>query len=536
MMIRYVVIIALFGIAEIVTGGNCPNLNSISSCGDIRFCPYPDSADWKCLKSAMNCDENNGIYYHCSRDVNGCYVHHCAKRVYCYPGQQPVLDLTKDTAMCQTCPEEEYQISPFWSNEQLDCDYAKTKCDGEGEIECHPGTPTEDRTCRCDIQKNLALQGYAYNKRTCCSKYYDQECYCISFKDQCPPGKVRYFNYICLPECPQGFYRQLDSEECISQNSSSPKNATSTVQTPHQDSQVPTGIIIGLAVITVLLASIAALALIYCLKHRQQRRPKAGGIEAPHIFCNGDSNNLRDSNEAPETVKFLEEKDSVATKDRKKNKDAGNGHITEYNINASGAIINIGGENNTRFKYIKNFTQDTPESLHGSERASSITPEENLVSVNPEESRQEESILSNETSMDTELKKPVEHEDVHPDQTPVEAIDQTKRKEVWSSLDMVPDDQTKRKDVWSQPEIVLDDQTKRKEVWSSLDMVPDDQTKRKDVWSQPEIVLDDQTKGKEVWSPLDMVPDDQTNRKEVWSPSVVADYQTKKEPENSVSN
>ncbi|KAL3875218.1 hypothetical protein ACJMK2_038142, partial [Sinanodonta woodiana] len=225
MMSTFLVMIYMSRITGTVIGVKCPNVSSGSSCGVFKDCPHPNSGDWNCLKRTKNCNENNGLYYHCAKDVNGCYVQHCAKRVYCNSGEQPVLDVNDDTAKCQTCPAEEYQRRRFWSNEQRECDYAKTKCDGEGEIECHPGTPTEDRTCRCDIFKKYALQGYVYNKRTCCSKDYDQECYCVSFKDQCPSGTVRHYNYKCLKECPPDSYRLWNSETCY------PNSTTVTAET-----------------------------------------------------------------------------------------------------------------------------------------------------------------------------------------------------------------------------------------------------------------------------------------------------------------
>ncbi|KAK3581426.1 hypothetical protein CHS0354_016287 [Potamilus streckersoni] len=248
---------------------------------DYPHCPHPGSDEWIHLKIKMNCDKD--LEYHCASNNQSCDIQQCVKRVYCHAGHRPMLDPSQDKAICKPCTNDRYQTIGFWSNERSDCDYEKTKCDDKVQIECEPGSTTTDRSCRCNIHQNLALESYALHNATCCTNN-DPWCYCVNFKSSCPNGTVRHDNYKCLEECPPNSFRQWNSETCypnsttgkVEMTTSTVKNITEFNQmttTTHQISTFrgsPDAVVIGL-VVGLIITGILGLALGLWVWHRRKK-------------------------------------------------------------------------------------------------------------------------------------------------------------------------------------------------------------------------------------------------------------------------
>lgn len=89
------------------------------------------------------------------------------------------------------CSDGRYQPIKFWANQNNDCLYSKSQCNGIGQVVYDNRSTIYDATCSCDYIRGYAFVSEPRNKCFCTSSEEDCSCYI----KQCPnytilsPGK-----------------------------------------------------------------------------------------------------------------------------------------------------------------------------------------------------------------------------------------------------------------------------------------------------------------------------------------------------------
>ncbi|XP_052821274.1 mucin-4-like isoform X2 [Mya arenaria] len=222
--------------------------------------------DWQCAvqRLAFRTGYPVGTEYHCALNYHNRneYIETWAVVQNCSKGEQPYISFYKNTMelpslngiiVCDKCNDSWYynnkESTP--SNIYHTCTLVKVnRCTLENhKLSC--GIPWEDRTesdgfCRCDYK-----HGYApFNGNVPMCFYSMEEC---DIK-KCPSGHELVSNYSCVSVCPQGYYHENTSRQCLPVKSqtthdlqvvtttvpeTTPTTLNVTVQTPSETTHGP---------------------------------------------------------------------------------------------------------------------------------------------------------------------------------------------------------------------------------------------------------------------------------------------------------
>ncbi|XP_052820650.1 uncharacterized protein LOC128246471 isoform X3 [Mya arenaria] len=191
--------------------GYCPQKFCDHQCADKRLASrvgYPDGTEYHCALNYHNRTEYRQTW---------AVVQNCSK------GEQPYISFFKNTMelpsnngiiVCDKCNDSwsynREESTP--SNTYHTCKFVKwNRCTPENhKLSC--GIPWEDRTesdgfCRCDYE-----HGYAPFGGDVPSCFYSNEACGVK---ECPSGHKLVSNYSCVSVCPQGYYLDNTSRQCL---------------------------------------------------------------------------------------------------------------------------------------------------------------------------------------------------------------------------------------------------------------------------------------------------------------------------------
>lgn len=165
----------------------------------IEKCLESTSYDWA-MEASRKCE--NEEYYHCLHDVNNrdIFYEFCGDFITVRPGKYPAFELYPYDIVLQECVGDTYQDKYLKSSELNNC-FKRKKCNDIGQLVCEDGSKTEDRRCKCDINKGMVIKIYGdspSNQMTCCPDT-DRSCDC--WPKKCDLGFVLNEVYQCVKKC-----------------------------------------------------------------------------------------------------------------------------------------------------------------------------------------------------------------------------------------------------------------------------------------------------------------------------------------------
>ncbi|KAK3582674.1 hypothetical protein CHS0354_031085 [Potamilus streckersoni] len=189
-------------------------------------CPALFSTEWQIKEALKNCTPPK--MYHCLLTMdNRNVIDICLIPSIIPAGHRTVFDVGTSMQKLEKCPHDTFQPSKRWSNETLSmCNFYRSDCNGEGELEYLPGNETSDCICRCDYKRDYVELNYRQRASVGFSKLHS-DVYCIHF----PCSGTRLSNYSCVEKCPEGMHYPDDSGQC--QNNRDPTSTTITSVSVH---------------------------------------------------------------------------------------------------------------------------------------------------------------------------------------------------------------------------------------------------------------------------------------------------------------
>ncbi|XP_052819508.1 uncharacterized protein LOC128245409 isoform X2 [Mya arenaria] len=232
--------------------GECPQTFCDRQCADQRLASrvgYPDGTEYHCALNYHNRTEYRQTW---------AVVQNCSK------GEQPYISFFKNTMelpsnngiiVCDKCND-----SWYYNSEESTPSNTYHTCTLEKKNQCTPenhklscGIPWEDRTksdgfCRCDYE-----HGYAPIGGDVPSCFYSKEECDIK---ECPSGNELVSNYSCVSVCPQGYYRDNTSRQCLPVNSGTTHRLQEVTTTETTSAPSLFAIVIGIVSSTVFIVLI----------------------------------------------------------------------------------------------------------------------------------------------------------------------------------------------------------------------------------------------------------------------------------------
>ncbi|CAC5412104.1 unnamed protein product [Mytilus coruscus] len=141
-------------------------------------CPHPSQRTMRVYDKCNGSLSSYNCLYDTEKKSN---IELCANKEnnFVRPGTKYIITGTFRNVVCS---DGRYQPIRFWANENSDCLYSKSQCNGIGQIVYDNRSTIYDATCRCDYIRGYAFVSEPRNKCFCTSSEEDCSCYI----KQCP--------------------------------------------------------------------------------------------------------------------------------------------------------------------------------------------------------------------------------------------------------------------------------------------------------------------------------------------------------------